>query len=95
MFLVERARTRLRQISPVILTITANSQDQRLDIYKRSLNSTDVSVLVSQLSNGQLQWTLKACENNEVGICMSIERIKQLAGLTVGLSILFDHYYCD
>lgn len=65
--------------------------DQRPDLLKRPVGSTDVSVNALQLPNGQFQWTLKTSECNELGICMAIERIRQVAGLNVRviLELLF------
>jgi hypothetical protein len=78
-----------KQISPVILTVTSSILDvQRPELLKRSIGSADVSVNASQLANGLFQWTIKTCENNEIGICMAIERIKQIAGI-VSFSCFF------
>ncbi|KAI6226364.1 Protein bicaudal C-like protein 1 [Aphelenchoides fujianensis] len=78
---VERARIRLRQISPIVLTLVATVSGDRADVQRVCLSQPDVSVAVNQLANGQLQWTIKTSEFNDHAVFSIVERICDAAGL--------------
>ncbi|KAI6229221.1 Protein bicaudal C-like protein 1 [Aphelenchoides besseyi] len=78
---VERARIRLRQISPIVMTLIATVNENRADVQRLCLNQPDVIVSVNQLSNGQIQWTMKASERNDRAIFSMVERICEGVGL--------------
>jgi hypothetical protein len=68
------------------LTVTAKVNENRLEIQKRALSLLDISVSICQLPTGQLQWTIKACEQNAEGISAMVDRIKGLAGVFVSFT---------